>query len=103
MGLTAGSSHRKLRVLLGERLMQTGNQIARQEWAVRRRAQYKFYVRPARRSPVQCRENAGEWAGKIRNAVRDHGQSERREARRIAIGVEDQPVALRREPRDHAL
>ena len=72
------------------------NQIARQERAVGRGAQHELYIGPVGRSPIQRRQDAGERSGKIGDAVRNDRQAERRKARGIAIGVEDEPVALRR-------
>jgi hypothetical protein len=48
-------------------------------------------------------QNAGQRSGKIGDAVGDDRQAERGKARRIAIGVENEAIALRRQPRDHAV
>ncbi len=53
-----------------------------------------------RRDIVEPGEHACERAGEAFDTIRDHRQAERREPRRIAIGVEHEPRALRREPRD---
>ena len=53
--------------------------------------------------PVEPGEDAGERAGEIRHDVGHHRQAGIGEARGIAVGVEDDARALRREPRQHAL
>ena len=53
--------------------------------------------------PVEGGEDAGERPRKARHVVGNHGQPEIGEARRIAVGVDDQPVALRRQAFDDAL
>src|SRR2546429_5835548 len=83
--------------------MQPRHQVARQEGAVSRSAENELYVRLVGRSPVERRENACERAGKIRDAVGDDWKPERGKARGIAIGVEDEAVALRLHPHDHAI
>src|SRR5438132_17566 len=100
MRLLAGSRDRKLGILFCPGAMQARNEIARQEWTVRRRAQDPGNLRPVRRDPVKRRQNARERSWKIGHRIGDDGQSKRREPRRIAVGVEDEPVALRLEPRD---
>ena len=55
------------------------------------------------RRPIQPRENAGERAGKIGHAVGDHRQLGVGKARRIAVGVDHDVRALRRQAREHAL
>src|SRR5438094_9450776 len=99
MRLAVGSGDGKLSILRFERAIQSRYQIARQERAIGRGTQYKFHIWPVDRGPVECRENAGEWSGKIRDAIRDDWQSERRKARGIAIGIQNEAVALRRKAR----
>jgi hypothetical protein len=82
---------------------ETPHEIARQEWAIRRGAQHLFDLGPVGSGPIEAGQNARKRPWKIGDAVGDHRQSERSEARGIAIGIEDEPVALRLQPRDHAL
>ncbi len=103
MRLSAGCGDRKLRILLGARAMQSRDQITRQERTVRRRAQYPLNVRPGGRGPVEGSENTGQRSGKILHGVGDDGKTETCEPRRIAVGIENEPVALRPQPRDHPL
>ena len=53
--------------------------------------------------PVERCENAGERPCEARHVVGDDRQAEAREAGRIAVGVEDEAVALRRETLKGAL
>ena len=69
--------------------------IARQERTIRRDAQYERNLGPVRRGPVEGCEYPGKRSGKIGDAIGDDRQAERREAGGIAVGIEDQPVALR--------
>ena len=103
MRLAVGSGDGQFGILGFERAMQPRHQIARQERAIGRGAQDELYLGPVRRSPVERRQNAGERSGKIGDAVGNDRQAERRKARGIAIGVEDEAVALRLQPRDHAI
>ena len=103
MRLSAGCGDRELRILLGARAMQARDQIARQERAIRRRAQNPRNIRPVGRGPVEGGENTGQRSRKILHRVGDDGQTETCEPRRIAIGIENEPVALRLQPRDHPL
>ena len=41
--------------------------------------------------------------GKSSTRIGDHRQAKSREPRRITIGIENEPVALRLQPRDHAI
>jgi hypothetical protein len=56
-----------------------------------------------RRHPVERRQDAGEGTGEAFNVVGHHRQRNGGEARRIAVGAENEAGALRRHPRDHAL
>src|SRR3984957_16047492 len=102
MRLSRGSRDRKLRVLLGARAMETRDQIARKKWAVRRGAQHEFNVRPISRGPVKGGKNARERSRKVFYRIGNDGKAEGGESSRIAVGVENEPVALRLQPRDHA-
>ena len=95
MRLTVGGGDRKLRVLLGPRLMQSRDEIARQKRTIRGGAQYPRDIGAVGRCPVERGEDAGERSRKIFDRVGDHRQAERCESRRIAVGVENQAVALR--------
>ena len=95
MRLPGGSCDRKLRALLDPRLLQPRHEIARQERTIRGGAQYPPDVRAVGRRPVERGEDAGERSRKILHRVGNDGQAERREPRRIAIGVENESVALR--------
>jgi hypothetical protein len=103
MRLAVGSGDRELRILFPERAIETRNEIAGQEWAVGGSAQNELNIGPVGRGPVQRCENAGKRARKIGNAIGDDRQAERRKARGIAIGIEDEPISLRLEQRDHAV
>ena len=102
MRLAVGGRDRELRVLLGARLVQPRDEIARQERTVGRRAQHPGDIRPVGRGPVEAGQNAGERSRKILDRVGDDRQAETGKPRRIAVGVEDQSVALRFQARDHA-
>ena len=103
MRLSAGGGDRELRVLSAradaaappDRAAGTDNPPPR--------SGPRRHVGPVRRGPVERGEDARERSRKILHGVGDDGQSEARKPRGIAIGVENQPVALRLEPRDHAL
>jgi hypothetical protein len=101
MGLAAGSRDRELGILVGARTVQAPDQIARQEGTIRRRAHNKVDLGPVRRRPVECGQNAGERTREFLHAVGDDRQAKARKARRISIGVENEAVALRRQPCDH--
>src|SRR6185295_19012739 len=103
MGLAVGSCDGQLGVLLFERTMEPRDQIARQERAVGGGAQNELYIGPVGRRPIECRKDTCEWTWKIGDAVSDDWQPERGKARGIAIGVEDEAVALRRKACDHAV
>ena len=55
------------------------------------------------RGPVETGEDAGERAGKVGNVVGDNGKAELREPRRIAVGVQNDAIALRRDGLQYAL
>src|SRR5688572_19734346 len=83
--------------------MQARYEIVRQERRVGGAACDPGMVRTAGGGPVECRQNAGQRSGEARHAVANHLQARERETCRIAVGVQDEPVALRRKPFDHAL
>src|SRR5262249_44023278 len=82
---------------------QARHQIRRQERTIPRHARDVGNRGQVRRRPVEPGEDARERASKIRHRVRYHRQTGVGEARRIAIGVEDDRGALRLEAREHAL
>ena len=102
MRSSAGGGDRKLGVLFGARVMQSRDQIARQERTIRRHAQNPGYLGPVGRGPVKGSENARQRSGMVRHGVGDDGQGEVSEPCRIAIGAKNKSVALRRQPRDRA-
>lgn len=102
MSLSGGGSDSKFCILAAPRTMQSCSEITWQERAVARCTEYPSDVRPMLRRPVEPGKNAGERTGKIGDAVRDDGQAECCKARGIAIGVEDQRVALRCDAIDDA-
>lgn len=102
MSLSGGGSDSKFCILAAPRTMQSCSEIARQKWAITGYAEYPSDVRPMLRRPVEPGKNAGERTGKIGDAVCDDQQAECREARGIAIGIEDHRVALRRDTIDDA-
>ena len=53
--------------------------------------------------PAQTRQYTGQWAGEIGNGIGDDWQPERPKPRGIAVGIENQAIALRLQPRDHAV
>lgn len=77
------------------RLVQPGDEIARQERRVRRDRQHPADLRPVDRDPFQRGEDAGERSGETLHRVRHHGQSKPGKARGVAVGIDDEPVALR--------
>jgi hypothetical protein len=103
MRLAAGGGHRKLGVLFDASLVQARHKIAREKRTIRGRAQHPRNFRPVGGHPVEPGENAGERAREIRDRIGNDRQAETCKPLRIAIGVEDEPVALRLQPRDHAL
>ena len=102
MRLSGGGGDGKFCILAAPRTMQSCSEIAWQERAVARCAEYPSDVRPTLRRPVEPGKYAGERTGKIGDAVCDDRQAERYKARSIAIGIEDQRVALRRDTIDDA-
>jgi hypothetical protein len=100
--LAVGGGDRKLRVLFSAGAMQARDEVARQKRTVRGSAEDPRYVGPVRRGPVEGCQNTREWPRKILHGVGNHRQAERREACGVAIGVENEPVALRLQPRDDA-
>ena len=103
MRLVAGCGDRELRVLSRPRFMQARDEVAWQERAVAGGAEHPFDLRPVRRGPVERGQNAGERAGEAGHVIGNDLQAERGEARRIAVRIEDQSVALGLQARDHAL
>ncbi len=85
------------------RKVQARDQVAGQERAVARHAHDPGDVRRVARRPIEAGENAGQRAGIIRHAVGDHREAGRGETGWIAVGVENEPLALRLEPRQHVL
>ena len=83
--------------------MQARHQILRQERTIARHADEPVAVRRMRGSPIETGKNAGQRSGKIRHAVGDDGQAGIGKARRVAIGIDDDAIALRREAGEHAL
>src|SRR3979411_1340657 len=102
MRLFIGGCDRKLGILFGARLMQARNEIARQERTICSSAENPGNLGPVGRRPVEGGENAGERSRKIFHRVGNDGQAEACKPCRIAIGVENESVALRLQPRDHA-
>src|ERR1700744_4514790 len=102
MRLPVGCSDRELRILFGAGTMQAHDEIARQERTVSRRAQNPRNVRPMGSRPVEGGQNACERSWRILRCIGNDREAEACEARRIAIGTENESVALRLEPRDHA-
>src|SRR5689334_8262175 len=83
--------------------MQPRDEIARQERAMPGGAEHPGYPRRLGGGPIEAAEDAGERTGKGGHVVGNDLQAECSEARGIAVGIEDQSVALRRQTRDHAL
>jgi hypothetical protein len=81
---------------------QACHQIVGEERAIARHARHIRDFRPMRRRPVEPGQDAGEGSGEIGHRIGHNGEAAVSEARRIAVGVEDDAVALRREPREHA-
>ena len=74
--------------------MQPRHQIFRQKGTIARDAYEPFGSRRVRRRPIETGKNAGERAGKIRHAVGDHRQAGIGKAIRIAVGIDDDALAL---------
>src|SRR6516165_3148346 len=53
--------------------------------------------------PIEPRKHAGERTREARHIIRNDRQTESRQTPRIAIGVQDEPCALRPHGLDHAL
>src|SRR5580700_6034943 len=83
--------------------MQSRYKIARQERAVAGHAYHPGDVWRAPSRPIEAGENAGERARITWHAVGDDREPGVGEARKIAIGIEDQLPALRTEPGDDAV
>jgi len=83
--------------------MQARDQIVWQERAIARHTGEPFTLRQMQRRPIQAGENAGEGAGETRHAVGDHRQLGIGKALRVAVGVDQEAVALRRKASDHAV
>ena len=96
---TARSADGKLSALADAHRVQTCDKIARQKGAIAWRADDPGNVGPVRRGPVERREDSRQGTKKSWSRVGDDGQIERLKTRRIAIGVDDERIALRREPR----
>ncbi len=103
MGLAPGRGDRELRVLRDPCPMQPCHQVAREERAVAGGAEHPGDAGPVRRHPVEPGQDAGQRPGEPRDAIGRDRQGERREPRGIAIGIDDQAIALRLEPFDHPI
>ena len=88
------------RIRADPRLMQARDKVARQKRTIAGGADDKGVRRTMRGGPVERREHARERPRETRRRVGDNRQPERLEARGIAVGVEDEGLALRRKPRD---
>src|SRR6202166_3812067 len=97
----AGTGKRHIRRYA--RLMQACYQILRQERTIARYADEPFDCRRVLRRPVETSENAGKRSSEIRYAVGDDRQAGIGETRSIAVGIDDDAAALRREAGKHAL
>src|ERR1700754_1980058 len=80
----------------GSRLMKALDEVVRQERAVRGGAEYPLDIRPMCCAPVERRQDAGKRTGEAFDIVGNHWKSESRKTRRVAVGVEDQLIALGR-------
>ena len=80
--------------------MQPSGQVRRQEGCVRRDRQDPARVRRVGGRPGHPGQHAGERAGLAGQQIGGDRQAEAGEARRIAVGVQDQPADLRRDPLD---
>ena len=80
------------------RLMEPGNEIARQERAVAGHAHDPLDGGRVRRHPIEPGQDASERAGEARDVVGDHRKPETGKARDIAVGVDEQARGLRAEP-----
>jgi hypothetical protein len=99
----AGTRAGERRTGCNARLVQAHHQIPRQKRTVAWRARQPFDVRRICRGPVEPGEDAGEGPGETRHIVGDDGQMAIGKTRRVAVGVDDQPVALRRQALLNAL
>ena len=88
--------------LIREGFAQPQDEVSGQKGTVSRRAQRPLRVRPVGCGPIEPGQNSGERSRIILHRIGDNRQAERREARGIAIGAENQGLALRRKPRNDA-
>jgi hypothetical protein len=92
----------KLRALSGHGLLQSYDQVSRQERAISGGAKNPLCVGPVGRGPVEPGEDSGERSGMLFHPIGNDRQTERRKARGIAVGAENQAFALRLDPRNDA-
>ena len=76
-------------------LFQARDEIDRQKRRIGRHTDRKTHVRTMQSDPIEASENAGKRTLEPRHIVGDHRQAETIESCRVAIGVQDEPGALR--------
>ena len=98
MQLPSRRRDRKLSAFRMQCLTQSRDQIARQEGTVARGAENPLRFRPMDRSPIEPGQDSSQRSWIMLHGVGDDRQTERSKAKRIAIGVQNQGRALRRQP-----
>jgi hypothetical protein len=78
--------------------VQTRDEVGRQEWTIPRRAYDPRRNWALPRGPIQGRKNTGKRSGKSFDIVGNDRQAEGQKAPDVAIRIDDQAFALRREP-----
>src|SRR5579884_3895281 len=85
------------------RRVQPSHKIAGKERTVARHADEPGETGRMFGRPVQASKYASKWPGKIRHTVGNDGQTGIGKARGIAVGIDDDSAALRRQAAQHAL
>jgi hypothetical protein len=87
-------------VAMCPRIFKADAKIIWQERRIGRRAEREFRIPVMRGDPIESGKNTSEWTLETRHIVGGDGQVKFREPRRIAIGVQNEAVALRPQRRD---
>src|ERR1700716_194982 len=85
------------------RLLEAGNEVGWEKRTIAGHADDVGHLGRVRRRPIEPGKDAGERAGEAWHRVRDDRQAGVAKSGRIAVGIEDHRVTLRRKPRQYAL
>lgn len=98
MGAVARARDSDVGAGLRAALLQPRHEIAWNERRVAGNGHDMGNIREMRRDIIQAREHAGEWSSEARDVVANHGETDGREPRGIAVGVQRESGALGAKP-----